>query len=209
MSNSTALQHSCILAVGLCPTEQLRRLGDVGRKPPRLLPGYMPVARLDDAYGHDDDWVSKLSDTIAGKDLEPLDPPANRDTDIGTGQAYLATIAAIEAEKQRPSLDKTDAYVLDWMLDRMVKQRPRTLTQAAADMGMTKGGFSKRFRKLANRLRERIRTQRGITKGGFSAAEHQQLRKLVDEAAGRRAERPLFGLVPCIADRLQKRVRKK
>jgi hypothetical protein len=102
-----------------------------GRKPPRFLPGYMPVARLDDAYGHDDDWVSKLWATIAGKDLEPLDPPANRDTDTGTLRFYLAAIAAIEAEKQKPSLEKTDAHVLDWLHECMVKQRPRTLTQAA------------------------------------------------------------------------------
>jgi hypothetical protein len=106
-----------------------------GRKPPRFLPSHMPVARLDDAYSHDDDWASKLCP--AGTGLEPIE----------------AVMAAIEAEK--PFLDKTDAYVLDWM----VKQ-DRALTQAAADIGMTKGGFSKRVRKLADRLQKRVRNEK-------------------------------------------------
>ena len=55
--------------------EAIRNAIDVkfykGRKPPRFLPQYMPMARLDDAYSHQDgsdgesDWKTTLHDTIA------------------------------------------------------------------------------------------------------------------------------------------------
>src|SRR5262249_51374021 len=36
-----------------------------GREPPRLLPDWMPMCSLSDAYSHDDGWKGNLEDTIA------------------------------------------------------------------------------------------------------------------------------------------------
>lgn len=105
-----------------------------GRKPPKFAPKFQPFARFDDAYSHDDHWLSKLSGAIPGSDIEPW---------------LEETMAAVEAE--RPFCSPQELVVLDWMV-----KRNRTQTEVGADLGMGKSAISKIVKKLAERLRTRL-----------------------------------------------------
>ena len=97
--------------------EALRNAVDVrfyrGRRSPRFLRKWMPMARLDDAYSHQDgadgdsDWKTSLHDTI-------VEERAAKSTEQEM-QEYLAKAAAI-----RPQLtNKSDVDMLDSLVARL------------------------------------------------------------------------------------------
>ncbi len=84
--------------------EAIRNAIDVkfykGRKPPRFLPQYMPMARLDDAYSHSEDGKRSLHDLIAQPDVSG----AKKELQAGLEAAKIV----------RPSLtNKNDIAMLD------------------------------------------------------------------------------------------------
>jgi hypothetical protein len=97
-----------------------------GGKRPKFLPTYLPMARLDDAYTHDDGWVGKLRDVIASGAPVPSADQENRDLQV-----------AIEAE--RPFLSDSERHMLDFAID----PGDRTQSGAGAEIGLSKGGASK------------------------------------------------------------------
>jgi hypothetical protein len=133
--------------------EAIRNAIDVkfykGRKPPRHLPQYMPMARLDDAYSHQDgsngesDWKTTLHDTIAaGRGGMALEQEM---------QEALAKAAAI-----RPTLtNKTDIEMLDSLVARLRGNSEGGLTKIAQEIGITKGAASKAFQRLKKRAGEK------------------------------------------------------
>jgi hypothetical protein len=127
--------------------EAARNAADVkfykGRKPPRFLPKYMPMARLDDAYHQDVDgesWKTSLHDTIAD----------DRDH-VSHEQEVQKAIA--DAEAIRPKLtNTTDIALLDSVIARVKNpgDTKGTLSEIAKEIGITKGVASK----VAARLRK-------------------------------------------------------
>jgi hypothetical protein len=120
-----------------------------GRKPPRFLPQYMPMARLDDAYSHQDgsngesDWKRTMHDTIAaGREGMALEQEM---------QEALAKAAAI-----RPTLtNKTDIEMLDSLVARLRGDVRGGLSAIAEEIGITKGAASKAFQRLKKRAAEK------------------------------------------------------
>jgi hypothetical protein len=115
-----------------------------GRKPPRFLPKWMPMARLDDAYNHQDgsdgtsDGKRTLHDTIA----------ANQDAAEQEKQAALEAAAAV-----RPKLtDKNDIAMLDRLVARLRGDAVGGLSEIASEIGITKGAASK----VSERLKKAI-----------------------------------------------------
>jgi DNA-directed RNA polymerase specialized sigma subunit len=105
-----------------------------GRRSPRFLPKFMPMARLDDAYSHHDDdgeWKRSLHDTIAaGRDAMELEQQK---------QAALEEAAAI-----RPKLkNRSDIDMLDSLVARLRGDAEGGLSEIAKEIGITKGAASK------------------------------------------------------------------
>jgi hypothetical protein len=125
--------------------EALRNAIDVkfykGRKPPRYLPQYRPMARLDDAYSHQDEaWKTNLHDTIEGEKAAKSFEEEMREA--------LAQAAII-----RPKLtNKSDIAMLDSLVARLRGDATGGLTAIAKDIGITKGAASK----VAGRLRKAV-----------------------------------------------------
>ena len=117
-----------------------------GRRSPRFLPKFMPMARLDDMYSHHDnedgDWKRSLHDTIAGVDASAEEENQR--------QLQLETLAAI-----RPSLtNENDIAVLDQAIARLRGDAAGGLSAIAKEIGITKGAASKvvvRLKKAAGR----------------------------------------------------------
>jgi hypothetical protein len=123
--------------------DALRNAVDVrfykGRRSPRFLAKYMPMARLDDAYSHQDgdsDWKTSLHDTIAGERAAKSYEQECREA--------LKKAAAI-----RPTLtNKNDVAMLDALVARLNGNAVGGLTAIAKDIGITKGAASKVARRL-------------------------------------------------------------
>ena len=112
-----------------------------GRRPPRFRRERKAIVSLDDAYTHDDEWVSKLSETIAaGSRDEPLD----------------ARLIIDAGNAERPFLSKHQAAALDWMFGRMNETDTRSLVQFADDQGISKGYASKLQDQVIRKLRRRV-----------------------------------------------------
>jgi hypothetical protein len=111
------------------------------RKPPNLNPDRIPMASLDDAYTHDEDWVGKLSDTIA----DGATPPS----------VDRAIIAAFEAE--RPFLNRREAPVADWLIGWLTGIDSRSLVQFADDQKISKGYASKLRDRVAAKVAARFK----------------------------------------------------
>jgi len=119
-----------------------------GRRPPRFRPERKAIVSLDDAYTHDDEWVSKLSETIAEGSRDE-----SRDERV--------LIAAGNAE--RPFLSKHQAAALDWMFGRMNETDTRSLVQFADDQGISKGYASKLQDQVIRKLQRRVTAKAGGT----------------------------------------------
>jgi DNA-directed RNA polymerase specialized sigma subunit len=112
-----------------------------GRRPPRFRPERKAIVSLDEAYTHDDEWVSKLSETIAaGSRDEPLD----------------ARLIIDAGNAERPFLSKHQAAALDWMFGRMNETDTRSLVQFADDQGISKGYASKLQDQVIRKLQRRV-----------------------------------------------------
>jgi hypothetical protein len=121
-----------------------------GRRPPRFLSKFMPMARFDDAYSHQDgsdgasDWKRTLHDTIAaGREGMTVEQEM---------QEALEKAAAI-----RPKLtNKSDIAMLDSLVARLRGDAKGGLTAIAEEIGITKGAASK----VAQRLKKRLAGQK-------------------------------------------------
>jgi hypothetical protein len=111
-----------------------------GRKPPRLESDRVPIVSLDDAYTHDDEWVGKISDSIASGVTR--EPPDRQLTD------------ALAAE--RSFMSKHQAATADWMLGLLAQTDERSLVQFADDQGVSKGYASKLRDQVALRIKKRL-----------------------------------------------------
>jgi hypothetical protein len=110
-----------------------------GGKRPKFLPTYLPMARLDDSYTHEDGWVGTLHDIIASG--APVSSAEQEDRDIQ---------AAVEAE--RPFLSDSERHMLDFAID----PGDRTQSGAGAEIGLSKGGASKALSRALTRLASRV-----------------------------------------------------
>ena len=110
-----------------------------GRRPPQFRQERKLMARLDDAYSHDDGWVSKLSDTVASggsiSEVKNQQPPDEH-----------MIVEAATAE--RPFLSKHEMAMLDWLLGLLYGADRRSLVQFAADQDVSRG--------YAPELKERV-----------------------------------------------------
>ena len=111
------------------------------RKPPNLEPDRIIMASLDDAYTHDEDWVGKLSDTIA----DGATPPS----------VDSRILDAFEAE--RPFLKRREAPVADWLIGWLTGIDSRTLVQFADDQKISKGYASKLRDRVAAKIAARFK----------------------------------------------------
>jgi hypothetical protein len=114
-----------------------------GRKPPRFLRKWMPMARLDDMWTHNQqEDEHSLHDTVASPDAS---------------SAYEKELqAALEAFREiRPTLiNKNSIDVLDALEARLEGRASGGLDQMAKDLGMLKGTVSKVVHRLAVRTAE-------------------------------------------------------
>ena len=117
-----------------------------GRRPPRFLPKWMPMAPLDDAYGHRD---ADNQDADNGRLLQET---------ITDGRDHMSheqqvQKAIADAEAIRPKLtNTTDIAMLDSVIARVKNpgDTKGTLSEIAKEIGITKGAASK----VAARLRK-------------------------------------------------------
>ena len=118
--------------------EAVRNAVDVkfykGRKPPRFLPKWMPMARLDDMWSHSqEEDGDSLHDTVASPDVS------------STYEKELqAALEAVKARTRQPERLR----VLDWLEANLESRASGGLDQMAKDLGMRKGTASK----VAHRL---------------------------------------------------------
>jgi len=113
------------------------------RKPPRHHPEHMPMARLDDAYTHSDEWKGTLHDAIVAG--QPVSDAEQQDRLVRD---------AVAAE--RPFLSKNELPVLDWIEAQLLGTDKRLLVQVARDCGITKGAASKIKNRLIKKLQARL-----------------------------------------------------
>ena len=116
-----------------------------GRRPPRFLPKFMIMARLDDMYSHHPDAEDghSLHDSVAAPD---------------TSSTYEKELqAAMEAVKAlRPTLaNKNEIAVLDALEARLEGRASGGFDQMAKELGMLKGTASKVAHRLAKLIRGR------------------------------------------------------
>ena len=112
-----------------------------GRQPPRFLPKWQPMARLDDAYSHQDEDSEKatLHDVT-------YSPDALREATAAEErkQEALAEVAAI-----RPTLtNKSEIDMLDALEAQLRGDADGGLVEVAKEIGITKGAASKVVRRL-------------------------------------------------------------
>jgi hypothetical protein len=115
-----------------------------GRKPPRFLPQYMPMARLDDAYSNDDgEGKRSYHDTIAAeRAAKGLDEEMKE---------VLGMAAAI-----RPRLtNKNDIAMLDALEARLRGDAEGGLSVVAKEIGITKGAASKVVTRLKKAINQK------------------------------------------------------
>jgi hypothetical protein len=110
------------------------------RKPPNLEPDRIPMASLDDAYSHDDEWVGKLSDTIVAGDT-----PADHITVIT--EAFAA---------ERPFLNPRETRMADWMLN-CLSASDKQLVDFAVQEKISKGYASKLRDRVAAKIAARFK----------------------------------------------------
>jgi hypothetical protein len=114
-----------------------------GRRPYKYRPTHMPMARLDDAYGHDDAWRGSLHDVIAAG--------APR-SDAERQEALILDAAGAI----RPFRSKREIPVLDWMVGQLTGTDTRNQALLAMDIGMTPGAVTKIRDRLATELRRHL-----------------------------------------------------
>ena len=115
-----------------------------GRKPPRFLPKWMPMARLDDMWSHNqEEEGDSLHDTVASPDVS-----STYEKEL---QAALEAVKAIRPTRTNPS----DLRVLDWLEASLEGRTSGGLDQMAKDLGMLKGTASKVAHRLAKLFVER------------------------------------------------------
>jgi hypothetical protein len=114
-----------------------------GRRPPRFRQDRKPMARLDDAYSHDDEWVGRLSDTIVAGGAIP--------------ETFDERLVIDAANEERPFLSERELAALDWSLGLLNGTDHRSLVQFADDQGMTKGGASKLRDRVWEKIEQRVK----------------------------------------------------
>ena len=108
-----------------------------GRQPPRFLPKWQPMARLDDAYSHQDEADKTTLHDITADGSEAKAAEEER-------QKALADAAAI-----RPKLtNKSDIDMLDALVERLRGDAEGGLIEVAKEIGITKGAASKVVQRL-------------------------------------------------------------
>jgi hypothetical protein len=123
--------------------EAIRNAIDVkfykGRRPPRFLPKWMPMARLDDMWSHnqEEEDVHSLHDTVAA--------PDSSSTYQKELQAALDPLKQLDPRRTNPN----DLRALDWLEASLEGRTSGGLDQMAKDLGMLKGTASKVAYRLA------------------------------------------------------------
>jgi hypothetical protein len=118
-----------------------------GRRPPRFLPKWMPMARLDDMWSHHPN-----SDTEV--EINPHEVTAAPDTSSTYEKELQAAMEAVKAV--RPTLTNTNEIAVLNALEAVLEGRTGGgLDRIAKDLGMLKGTVSKVARRLAGKFRVR------------------------------------------------------